>query len=107
MSEAPTIVRPEVDTGTPPVTDLRTTTDKSDAAHIVMVPDGEPDQTPQAYVLRASVEGFPITAICGWVWVPGKDPKRLPVCVECKDLFDTNGRDLQDRWNTNGGLPDA
>ena len=45
-------------------------TPKKDQAHIVMVPPGEPDQTPQAYVLRARVEGFPITALCGFVWIP-------------------------------------
>lgn len=107
MPEADTIVRPGAETVTTPDTTPSLSTDKVDSAHIVMVPEGEPDQTPQAYVLRASIEGFPVTAICGYTWVPGKDPRKLPICAECKLLFDTTGSDLEHRHNTNGGLPDA
>jgi hypothetical protein len=83
---------------------VATTDDPADAAHIVMVPEGEPDQTPQAYVLRATIEGFPVTAVCGYVWVPGKDPRNKPVCSPCKEFFESNGRDLDKR---RGNLPDA
>jgi hypothetical protein len=70
------------------VLDEQTTTDKSEQAHIVMVPKGEKDQTPQAYVMRARVEGFPVTALCGYTWVPNKQATGLPVCGECKDIYD-------------------
>jgi hypothetical protein len=32
--------------------------------------------------------GTPITALCGKVWVPSRDPSRFPVCPECKDIYD-------------------
>lgn len=64
------------------------TADKDNAAHIVQVPGDQPDETPQAYAMRARVEGFPITALCGYVWTPNKDPQSLPVCMECKAIFD-------------------
>jgi len=78
-------------------------TAKSEQAHIVMVPPGEPDQTPQAYVMRARVEGFPVTALCGYTWVPNKQATGLPVCEECKFLYEHVGADLLDRHDN---LPD-
>lgn len=36
----------------------------------------------------AMVEGTPVVALCGKVWVPSRDPQRFPVCPECKDKFD-------------------
>ncbi|MEZ5239626.1 MAG: DUF3039 domain-containing protein [Microthrixaceae bacterium] len=27
-------------------------------------------------------------ALCGHVWVPSRDPKRLPVCQQCKDIYE-------------------
>lgn len=82
---------------------LATTDDPGAAAHIVMVPAGEPDQTPQAYVLRARIEGFPVTALCGYTWVPEKDPRDKPVCSGCLDIYQQPGdhRDERDE------LPDA
>lgn len=74
-----------------------------DATHIVMVPPGEHDSTPQAYVLRARIEGFPVTAICGYIWVPERDPGVLPVCSTCLHVYQTQGSDLDQR----GELPDA
>jgi hypothetical protein len=34
--------------------------------------------------------GTPITALCGKVWVPSRDPSRFPVCPECKDIYDNH-----------------
>ena len=34
------------------------------------------------------VTGTPVVALCGKVWVPSRDPKKYPVCPECKRLFD-------------------
>lgn len=84
---------------------LATTNDPGNAAHIVMVPPGEDDQTPQAYVLRATVEGFPVTALCGYTWVPGKDPRSLAVCSPCKEMYEADpfANDPEAR----GELPDA
>ena len=45
------------------------------------------------YVVRnrlteAMVEGTPLQALCGKVWVPSRDPKKYPVCPECKEIYD-------------------
>ena len=31
----------------------------------------------------------PVVALCGKVWVPSRDPKRYPVCPECKEIFES------------------
>lgn len=80
-----------------------TTDEPADAAHIVPVPEGESDETPQAYVLRARIEGFPVTALCGYTWVPQRDPGPLPVCSSCLDLYESYGWKYGDRDR----LPDA
>ena len=33
--------------------------------------------------------GSPLEALCGVVFVPRRDPSRLPVCAVCKDIYDT------------------
>ncbi len=35
----------------------------------------------------AVVEGSPVVALCGKVWVPSRDPQRYPVCPECKEIW--------------------
>lgn len=84
-------------------TRIVTSTDKADSAHIVMVPKDEPDETPQAYVLRARVMGLPVTALCGHVWVPQKNPASLPVCEPCLSIYQQPGENRDDREE----LPDA
>lgn len=83
--------------------ETRTTDTPGEASHIVMTPPGEHDTTPQAYVLRARVEGFPVTAVCGHVWVPGRDPKPLPICSRCLAVYHQPGENRDDRDE----LPDA
>jgi hypothetical protein len=74
-----------------------TSTDKPESAHIVMVPPGESDETPQAYVMRARIEGFPITALCGFTWIPNKMATGLPVCQECLEIYEQPGENRDDR----------
>lgn len=35
---------------------------------------------------RAYIEGVPIRALCGKVWVPNRDPSKFPVCSQCKEI---------------------
>jgi hypothetical protein len=58
---------------------------------------------PQAYVTRAIVEGFPVTALCGYTWVPSKDPRDKPVCSGCLDIYQQPGEHRDEREE----LPDA
>lgn len=38
-------------------------------------------------VNRAYVTGEPITALCGAVFVPSRDPSRYPVCEPCQEVM--------------------
>ena len=48
---------------------------------------GEPGESAAAKVLEARIYGTPIEALCGHVWVPSRDPRSLPVCQKCKDVY--------------------
>jgi len=39
-------------------------------------------------IVESAVTGSPITALCGKVWVPGRDPSRFPVCPDCKKIYE-------------------
>lgn len=39
--------------------------------------------------MRGMVEGVPIMALCGKVWVPSRDGSKFPVCPECKEVFES------------------
>ena len=55
------------------------------SAHIVKT---EPGENAQAKVLEARIYGTPLEALCGHVWVPSRDPKQLPLCEECKSIYE-------------------
>jgi hypothetical protein len=38
-------------------------------------------------ILESAMTGAPVVALCGKVWVPGRDPKKFPVCPMCKEIF--------------------
>ena len=54
-------------------------------AHIVKV---EPGESAAAKVLEARIYGTPVEALCGHVWVPSRDPKQLPLCEQCKSIYE-------------------
>lgn len=68
-----------------PDVDEDTETSEPDVAHIVKVGPGE---SAAAKVLEARINGTPIEALCGYVWVPARDPKQLPVCQACKEVYE-------------------
>lgn len=39
-------------------------------------------------IVASAVEGTPVTALCGKVWIPNRDPQKFPVCPKCKDMMD-------------------
>src|SRR6059036_1857344 len=39
-------------------------------------------------ILESALTGEPVVALCGKVWVPGRDPSKFPVCPMCKEIFD-------------------
>jgi hypothetical protein len=44
---------------------------------------------PKDKLTDAMVNGTPVIALCGKVWVPSRDPQRFPVCPECKEIWDS------------------
>ena len=39
-------------------------------------------------IVESAVLGHPVTALCGKVWVPGRDPQKFPVCPTCKEIYE-------------------
>jgi len=39
-------------------------------------------------IMPSAVEGTPLEALCGKKWVPNRDPKKFPVCPECKEIYE-------------------
>lgn len=39
-------------------------------------------------ILESALSGDPVIALCGKVWVPGRDPQRFPVCPTCKEIYE-------------------
>ncbi|MCH8628338.1 DUF3039 domain-containing protein [Arsenicicoccus piscis] len=39
-------------------------------------------------ITESAVTGTPVVALCGKVWVPGRDPKKFPVCPVCQEIYD-------------------
>ena len=37
--------------------------------------------------MKGYVMGEAVTALCGKVWVPSRDPDRYPVCPACKEML--------------------
>ena len=68
---------------TRPDEELRT--GKPEAAHIVKSDGGDA----VARVVEARVYGTPLEALCGVVFVPQRDPSKLPLCATCKDIYET------------------
>lgn len=44
---------------------------------------------PKDKLMEAMIEGTPVRALCGKVWVPSRDPNRFPVCPECKEIYES------------------
>ena len=81
MSDLVTLPAIDLDSETDEVTE----TGEPISAHIVKTKRG---QNAAAVVLEARVMGTPIEALCGFVWVPSRDPKQLPVCEKCKGVYE-------------------
>ena len=89
-----TTVDPDLDQRT----DERTETGSPKAAHIVKTAPGE---SAVAKVTEARIYGYPVEALCGERFVPQQDPKRLPLCGICKEIYDLY------RQMGDGGLHDT
>ncbi|WP_139721893.1 DUF3039 domain-containing protein [Serinicoccus chungangensis] len=53
-------------------------------------------------IMESALSGDPVIALCGKVWVPGRDPQRFPVCPQCKEIYE-GLREPQDGGGSGGG----
>lgn len=63
-------------------------------SHIVLegyTPEGGDFVPAGPTVVEGIVNGTAVRALCGKVWVPGRDPKRYPLCPTCKDIAERQG----------------
>jgi hypothetical protein len=42
----------------------------------------------KADITEAMINGTPVVALCGKIWVPSRDPKKFPICPMCKEIYD-------------------
>ena len=76
VSAAPVLDRPTI-------VDPVTSDDQPREAHIV---GRTSKKDADAIVTEGYVLGQPLTALCGYTWVPSRDPERFPLCPRCRDL---------------------
>jgi hypothetical protein len=48
-------------------------------------------------VVGGMINATPVKALCGKVWVPGRDPQKYPICPTCKEIAQAMG------WSLPGG----
>ena len=80
---------------TPQLTDPELEREPPIVSHIVG-PDYDDDGNKiqgAAKVTQAMINGTPVTALCGYTWVPSRDPKQHPVCEACKAIVGRRGED--------------
>jgi hypothetical protein len=53
-------------------------------------------------ITESALSGKPVIALCGKVWVPGRDPNKFPVCPICKEIYE-GLREPQDGDDSGGG----
>jgi hypothetical protein len=44
-----------------------------------------------ARVTEAMIMGTPVEALCGYTWVPSRNPDRYPLCPRCKEINERTG----------------
>jgi hypothetical protein len=84
MSEQP---GPRVGFTTDVLTDERVLEDRQ------VLEDGDHERfshyVPKDKLMEAMVNGTPVVALCGKVWVPSRDPQKFPVCPDCKEIWES------------------
>ncbi len=78
----------------PNLTDPELDLDEPTESHIVgpIYEDGGKVQG-RTRIIEAMINGTPITALCGFVWVPTKNPDNHPLCPRCESIAKRRGDD--------------
>jgi hypothetical protein len=93
MIRRSTEVRVDSSTVSTEVVPQQGTTEETDVRPDLSTDDGDHERFAH-YVLKdkivdSAVLGFPVIALCGKKWVPSRDPKRFPVCPDCKRIYES------------------
>jgi len=56
--------------------------------HSHIVDRGDDPRPAYAFITEAMVNGTPLTALCGYTWVPSRDPRKLQICKKCLEIFE-------------------
>lgn len=68
-------------------------TDERVEEETVPLEDGDHERfshyVPKDKLMEAMVNGTPVIALCGKVWVPSRDPQKFPVCPDCKEIWES------------------
>jgi hypothetical protein len=59
---------------------------------------------PADQITEAYITGIPIEALCGAAFVPSRDPKGMPVCQACKEIFEGFILPMRDDHSINDDL---
>lgn len=65
------------------------TTDTLTTPNAIDTATGDHDTFAHYVKIHALIEGGEATALCGKKWIPRKDPKKYPVCPDCKRIFES------------------
>ena len=77
------LTMPETDTGLGTLVEERPATSFGDGDHERFAHYVKKDK-----IVESAVTGTPVIALCGKVWVPGRDPGKFPVCPDCKRIYE-------------------
>jgi hypothetical protein len=54
-------------------------------------------------IMESALSGKPVIALCGKVWVPGRDPNKFPVCPICQEIYNGLRPPQDDDAGSTGG----
>jgi Protein of unknown function (DUF3039) len=70
------------------LTNPDTVTDAGDPIFTHIIDRGDEERSSETLVLEARINGTPLTALCGYTWVPSRDPQKYPICQKCLEVFE-------------------
>ena len=79
------------------LSDLETITPVDPFLDDPILDDGDHDRfshyARKSDIVESAVTGKPVVALCGKVWVPGRDPDRFSVCPTCREIYEKRKAD--------------
>ena len=73
------------------LSDLETVTPVDPLLDDPILDDGDHDRfshyARKSDIVESAVTGKPVVALCGKVWVPGRNPDRFSVCPTCREIY--------------------